>query len=172
MKRFAAHYLLLPDVGFIRQQVVEIADEGYVRDVFPLTEEIESVEWMPGLIALLPENKIKNTEMFSKNISVFQFNLPIVSGQLSHVLKRLLQRLQRGEKYCFLIYFILLILLPCSLSPELGTDYCGSDSYVERFRGFFSLWIIGDIKFPIDECFHFFSYSVTFISHYDQSVGG
>lgn len=35
-------------VGFIRQQVVEIADEGYVRDVFPLTEEIESVEWMPG----------------------------------------------------------------------------------------------------------------------------
>ena len=61
MKRFAAHYLLLPDVGFIRQQVVEIADEGYVRDVFPLTEEIESVEWMPGLIALLPENKIKNT---------------------------------------------------------------------------------------------------------------
>ena len=79
MKRFAAHYLLLPDVGFIRQQVVEITDEGYVRDVFPLTEEIESVEWMPGLIALLPENKIKNTEMFSKNISVFQFNLPIVS---------------------------------------------------------------------------------------------
>lgn len=46
MKRFAAHYLLLPDVGFIRQQVVEITDEGYVRDVFPLTEEIESVEWM------------------------------------------------------------------------------------------------------------------------------
>ena len=80
MKRFAAHYLLLPDVGFIRQQVVEIADEGYVRDVFPLTEEIESVEWMPGLIALLPENKIKNTEMFSKNISVFQFNLQIVSA--------------------------------------------------------------------------------------------
>ena len=68
MKRFAAHYLLLPDVGFIRQQVVEITDEGYVRDVFPLTEEIESVEWMPGLIALLPENKIKNTEMFLKRL--------------------------------------------------------------------------------------------------------
>ena len=81
MKRFAAHYLLLPDVGFIRQQVVEIADEGYARDIFPLTEEIESVEWMPGLIALLPVNEIKNTEMFSKNIPVFQFNLPIVSGQ-------------------------------------------------------------------------------------------
>ena len=52
MKRFAAHYLLLPDVGFIRQQVVEIADEGYARDIFPLTEEIESVEWMHGLIVM------------------------------------------------------------------------------------------------------------------------
>lgn len=98
MKRFAAHYLLLPDVGFIRQQVVEIADEGYVRDVFPLTEEIESVEWMPGLIALLPENKIKNTEMFSKNISVFQFNLPIVSGQTSPCFKEALTAsAKRGE---------------------------------------------------------------------------
>ena len=42
MKRFAAHYLLLPEVGFIRQQVVEIADDGRVRYIFPLTEEIES----------------------------------------------------------------------------------------------------------------------------------
>ena len=92
MKRFAAHYLL------IRQQVVEIVDEGYVRDVFPLTEEIESVEWMPGLIALLPENKIKNTEMFSKNISVFQFNLPIVSGQTFPCFKEALTAsAKRGE---------------------------------------------------------------------------
>ena len=168
MKRFAAHYLLLPDVGFIRQQVVEIADEGYVRDVFPLTEEIESVEWMPGLIALLPVNEIKNTEMFSKNISVFQFNFPIVSDQTSQCFKEALAASEkRGE-----VLFPYLILLPCSLSPELGTDYCGSDSHVERFRGFLSLWIIGDIKFSIDECFHFFSYSVAFIPHYNQSVGG
>ena len=84
--------------SFIRQQVVEIADEGYVRDVFPLTEEIESVEWMPGLIALLPENKIKNTEMFSKNISVFQFNLPIVSGQTFPCFKEALTAsAKRGE---------------------------------------------------------------------------
>ena len=98
MKRFAAHYLLLPDVGFIRQQVVEIVDEGYVRDVFPLTEEIESVEWMPGLIALLPVNEIKNTEMFSKNISVFQFNFPIVSDQTSQCFKEALTAsAKRGE---------------------------------------------------------------------------
>ena len=98
MKRFAAHYLLLPDVGFIRQQVVEIADEGYARDIFPLTEEIESVEWMPGLIALLPDNEIKNTEMFEINIPVFQFNFPIVSDQTSQCFKEALAAsVKRGE---------------------------------------------------------------------------
>ena len=98
MKRFAAHYLLLPDVGFIRQQVVEIADEGYARDIFPLTEEIESVEWMPGLIALLPDNEIKNTEMFEKNIPVFQFNFHIVSDQTSLCFKEDLAASEnRGE---------------------------------------------------------------------------
>ena len=39
MKRFASHYLLIPAVGYMKQQVVEITDEGVVRGVFPLTEE-------------------------------------------------------------------------------------------------------------------------------------
>ena len=54
MKRFASHYLFLPDTGFMKQQVVEISDDGTVQRVFPLTEEVESVEWMPGVIALIP----------------------------------------------------------------------------------------------------------------------
>ena len=73
MKRFASHYLFMTDVGFIKQQVVEITDEGVVRDTFPLTEEIESVEWMPGVIVLLPADQleeIKNTGMILKNIPV------------------------------------------------------------------------------------------------------
>ena len=37
MKRFASHYLLIPAVGYMKQQVVEITDEGVVRGVFPLT---------------------------------------------------------------------------------------------------------------------------------------
>ena len=87
MKRFASHYLLIPTVGYMKQQVVEITDEGVVRGVFPLTEEIESVEWMPGVIVLLSESqveKIKNTGMILKNIPVFQINLPSVSTQSSH----------------------------------------------------------------------------------------
>ena len=79
MKRFASHYLLIPAVAFMKKQVVEITGEGIVRDVFPLTEEIESVEWMPGVIALLSENQmeeIKNTGMIFKIFPVFSSNLP------------------------------------------------------------------------------------------------
>lgn len=86
MKRFASHYLLLPDIGFVKQQVIEVDGEGIVVDIFPLTEEIESVEWMPGVIVLITADQlaqIKNTGMIVKNILVFQFNLPIVSFQSS-----------------------------------------------------------------------------------------
>ena len=121
MKRFAAHYLLLLDVGFIRQQVVEIADEGYVRDVFPLTEEIESVEWMPGLIALLPVNEIKNTEMFSKNISVFQFNFPIVSDQTSQCFKEALAASEKRGEVLFLYLFYTFDFT--SMQPVAGTRH-------------------------------------------------
>ena len=141
MKRFASHYLLIPAVGYMKQQVVEITDEGVVRGVFPLTEEIESVEWMPGVIVLLSESQveeIKNTGMILKNIPVFQINLPNVLMSICRKQKR------RGKLY-FLIYFILLILLPCSLSTELGTDYCGSNGYIQRLGCLLACRIIGDI---------------------------
>ncbi|MBD3589496.1 hypothetical protein [Bacteroides sp. GM023] len=101
MKRFASHYLLIPDVGFMKQQVVEINDEGITQSIFPLTEEIESVEWMPGVIVLFSARQmeeIKNTGMILKNIPVFQSNLPIVSNQSSQYLSELLDESQgRGE---------------------------------------------------------------------------
>lgn len=98
MKRFASHYLLIPAVGYMKQQVVEITDEGVVRGVFPLTEEIESVEWMPGVIVLLSESqveKIKNTGMILKNIPVFQINLPSVSNQSSQCFNEYLQEAEK-----------------------------------------------------------------------------
>ena len=101
MKRFASHYLLMPDVGFMKQQVVEINDEGIAQGIFPLTEEIESVEWMPGVIVLLSARQmeeIKNTGMILKNIPVFQSNLPIVSNQSSQYSSELLNASKRrGE---------------------------------------------------------------------------
>ena len=141
MKRFASHYLLIPAVGYMKQQVVEITDEGVVRGVFPLTEEIESVEWMPGVIVLLSESQveeIKNTGMILKNIPVFQINFPSVLMSICRKQKR------RGKLY-FLICFILLILLPCSLSTELGTDYCGSNGYIQRLGCLLACRVIGDI---------------------------
>lgn len=51
MKRYASHYIYVPGIGFLKQYVVEL-NEGQVVNLFPLTEEIESVEWMPGVIVL------------------------------------------------------------------------------------------------------------------------
>ncbi|MBP6065128.1 hypothetical protein [Bacteroides sp.] len=61
MKRFASHYLFVPESGFLKQYVVELEEERVVR-FFPLTEEIESVEWMPGVIVL---SKEKAEDLFS-----------------------------------------------------------------------------------------------------------
>ena len=101
MKRFASHYLLIPAVGYMKQQVVEITDEGVVRGVFPLTEEIESVEWMPGVIVLLSESQmeeIKNTGMILKNIPVFQINPSNILNQSSRCFEESLKELkEKGE---------------------------------------------------------------------------
>ncbi len=108
MKRFASHYLFMPDVGFIKQQVVEITDEGVVRDTFPLTEEIESVEWMPGVIVLLPADQlegIKNTGMILKNIPVFQIIFPVFRINLPNVLMNICRKQKRRGS--FISLFIL-----------------------------------------------------------------
>ena len=112
MKRFASHYLLRPDIGFIKQQVVEVDSEGIVGGIFPLTEEIESVEWMPGVIALISaeqQEEIKNTGMSVKTIPVFHFNLPIVSSPSfeSACLKALIESIAERK----------VILYPCLLNP-------------------------------------------------------
>ena len=124
MKRFAAHYLLLPDVGFIKQQVVEITDEGVVRDTFPLTEEIESVEWMPGVIVLLPADQleeIKNTGMILKNIPVFQINLPSVSNQSSQCFNEYLQEAEKKGEALFPYLFYPFDFT--SMQPVAGTRH-------------------------------------------------
>lgn len=115
MKRFASHYLLLPDVGYVKQQVVEITDEGAVQGLFALTEEVESVEWMPGVIVLLSTAQIKefgNNEGKPKVDSIeipslFQKKLPIVSDCSSSYLNSFLVESQKkGEA-----------LFPCLLYP-------------------------------------------------------
>lgn len=54
IRRYAAHFLYIADVGFIRRQVVEIAN-GNVQRLLPLTGELENTVWIAdGIIALWP----------------------------------------------------------------------------------------------------------------------
>ena len=67
IKRFASHFIFLPGHGYLKQYVVGV-EEGQVLSAFPLTEEIEGVEWFPGVIVLL-----NNEEDISKGYSgIFQ----------------------------------------------------------------------------------------------------
>ena len=102
MKRFASHYLLIPAVGYMKQQVVEITDEGVVRGVFPLTEEIESVEWMPGVIVLLSESQmeeIKNTGMILKTSQCFKSIFPVFRINLPNVLMSICRKQKRRGSF-------------------------------------------------------------------------
>lgn len=65
VKRFASHFIFLPGHGYLKQYVVGV-EEGQVVSAFPLTEEIEGVEWFPGVIALL-----NNEEDISKGTPVY-----------------------------------------------------------------------------------------------------
>ena len=120
MKRFASHYLFMPDVGFIKQQVVEITDEGVVR----LTEEIESVEWMPGVIVLLPADQleeIKNTGMILKNIPVFQINPSNILNQSSRCFEESLKELKEKGEVLFPVLFYPFDFI--SMQPVDGTRH-------------------------------------------------
>ncbi|NDV64346.1 hypothetical protein [Bacteroides sp. 224] len=59
MKRFAAHYLYVPKKGFLKQQVIEVGEDGFVFNFFPLSEEIECVSWLPGVICLEENKELK-----------------------------------------------------------------------------------------------------------------
>ena len=76
MKHFASHYLYLPGTGFLKQQVITVSDEGLVDAIAPLTHEVESVEWIPGVIALFSAEQLealkKNTAGFEKKAAGFE----------------------------------------------------------------------------------------------------
>lgn len=68
MKRYASHFLFLPGYGYLKQYVVEV-EEGYVVHIFPLSEEVEDTEWLPGAIILLTEKELKELDIkYSNNL--------------------------------------------------------------------------------------------------------
>ena len=63
MKRFASHYVCLPTHGFLKRYVVEMCG-GRIARLFPLTEEVENTEWLPGVIVLVPEGVRVDDRLF------------------------------------------------------------------------------------------------------------
>lgn len=61
MKRFASHYLRLVNGDFLKLHIVEIGEEGFVVRFFPLTEEVESVSWLSGVISLAADEQGRQT---------------------------------------------------------------------------------------------------------------
>ena len=71
MKRFASHFLFLPAYGYLKQYAIE-TEEGIVVRLFPLTEEIENVEWLPGAIVLLTQEELKKLDANFNSAHTFQ----------------------------------------------------------------------------------------------------
>lgn len=55
IRRYASHYLLLPDGACLKQQLLEV-EEGRVVRFSPFDgEELADTEWLPGVIVVRPE---------------------------------------------------------------------------------------------------------------------
>lgn len=116
MKRFAAHYIFIPESGFLKLHAIEMEGE-YVYRIFPCSEEFESVEWFPGVILLIPQEKmdINNTLFNLTNTDEQSITIPEIT---------LCMKWQ-----AYLLFP--LILLQCGLSPKLSADNCGSNGYIQ-----------------------------------------
>lgn len=57
-KRYAANYTYIVDYGYFKQHIVE-TENGLVARFFPLTSEVPSVVWLPGMLIIYPKNTVK-----------------------------------------------------------------------------------------------------------------
>lgn len=81
MKRYASHFLFFPKCGYLKQYAIEM-EKGCVVGIFPLSEEIENTEWMPGVIAMLRSEQLEETALFEDVV-------PLLSSVPSDIEKRL-----------------------------------------------------------------------------------
>lgn len=85
MKRYASHFLFLPGYGYLRQFAVETRKGRAVR-IFPLSEEMENTEWLPGVILLLNEDIRQDITSYESYFNTTHI-LPSVPESLSHNLE-------------------------------------------------------------------------------------
>lgn len=82
MKRYASHYVLSPDMEWIRLPVVEI--DGEEIKLYPVSEELHSIEWLPGVILLLSKNRNRiGEEPYQQDIFISAKHSPLQEMFLS-----------------------------------------------------------------------------------------
>ncbi len=94
MKRFASHFLFLPAYGYLKQYAVE-TEAGVVVRLFPLTEEIENVEWLPGAIVLLTPDELKELDRNSAPVNASQ-NCSKTSAEFYYNSKKIIVKFSRN----------------------------------------------------------------------------
>ena len=87
--------------------------------------------------------------MILKNIPVFQINLPSVSNQSSQCFNEYLQEAEKKGEALFPYLFYPFDFTSMHLSTELGTDYCGSNGYIQRLGCLLACRIIGIYNFRL-----------------------
>lgn len=90
MTRYASHFLYLSPADYLNQHVVELKD-GYAYRIFPLREEVESTQWLGGIILLSTSTSaIGNVTVDAKGY--IQSELPVYAYQVIN--DNTLERLQ------------------------------------------------------------------------------
>lgn len=124
MKRYASHFLFLPGYGYLRQFAVEMEGERAVR-IFPLSEEVENTEWLPGVILLLDEaiqnDVIPQNDMLPLYEAYFGSDAPIVLSSLPENLSPVSENAERQP-----VSFIPYQLFPfdfTTMRPVAGTRH-------------------------------------------------
>lgn len=87
MKRYVSHFLLLPQYGYLKEYIVE-TEHGFVIRLLPFNGEMESTEWISGVIALLPESNNMDHIFTRKSIVLEKLPLKYSEGHISETLFR------------------------------------------------------------------------------------
>ena len=56
LRRIAANEVMTPEGQSLTRYVVEVAQDGTVCDLYPLTQEMAFTEWMQGSLEIKKEN--------------------------------------------------------------------------------------------------------------------
>lgn len=75
MKRVATHYIYIVGHGYLKRWVVQL-EQGRVERLFPLCGEVEDTLWMPGLIALFPDELAADVAAAAQALIGSGFSMP------------------------------------------------------------------------------------------------